>query len=140
MTKYKFLGFLAVLIAQRGLRSDPSPFTVITIVIHAPSFFFPATCCVDIGHPPVIVSYRYLVDCAWKESGQSTSAPSRYKGAKGFGIATGIGGELRGMGPGNTSIGTLFADERCIPAVLSFLSSTKCGQVKEGVIVRGGGP
>ena len=28
------------------------------------------------------------------------------------------------------------ADERCIPAIISFLENTKCGQVKKGVIVR----
>ena len=82
----------------------------------------------------------------WKEVGEATTEKvnwrrrSRYKGAKGFGIVTGIGGEWRGRGPGNTSIGTLLADERCIPAVLSFLANTRCGQVKEGIIVRGGGP
>ena len=82
----------------------------------------------------------------WKEVGEATTEKvnwrrrSRYKGAKGFGISTGTGGNWRGRGPGNTSIGTLFADERCIPAILSFLSDTRCGQVKEGIIVRGGGP
>ena len=65
---------------------------------------------------------------------------SRYRGAKGFGIAVGTGGNQRSRGPGNTSVGTLLADERCIPAVLSFLAGTRCGQVKEGVIEKGGGP
>ena len=82
----------------------------------------------------------------WKEVGEVTAEKSnwrkrsRYKGTKGFGIAIGRGGEWRGLEPGNTSIGTLLADERCIPAVLSFLSNTKCGKVKEGIIVKGGDP
>ena len=63
-----------------------------------------------------------------------------YKGNKGFGIRIGTRGDQRISGPGNTSVGTLLADERCIPAVLSFLANTRCGQVKEGIIDRGGGP
>ena len=82
----------------------------------------------------------------WKEVGEATAEKSnwrkksRYKGTKGCGITIGRGGGWRGLEPGNTSIGTLLADERCIPAVLSFLSDTKCGKVKEGIIRKGGDP
>lgn len=82
----------------------------------------------------------------WKEVGEATTEQdswrkkSRYKGRKGFGVWIGTKGNQRSRGPGNTSVGTLLADERCIPAVLSFLTNTKCGQVKEGIIVRGRGP
>lgn len=78
----------------------------------------------------------------WKEVGEATASPGGvhmqgvYKGKKGFGLKIqGREGETV-RGPGNTSIRVLLADERCIPAVLSFLKNTKCGQVKEGVIVR----
>ena len=73
------------------------------------------------------------------EQGQGKKG-SKYKGAKGFGIAVGMGGSQRGRGPGNTSIRVLLADERCIPAVLSFLANTRCGQVRQGVIERRIGP
>ena len=63
-----------------------------------------------------------------------------YKGKKGFGVGIWARGDIKTRRPGNTSVGTLLADERCIPAVLSFLASTRCGQVKEGVITKGGGP
>ena len=74
--------------------------------------------------------------------GEATASPGKgfvkgtYKGRKGFGLrAQGWRGEgVRG--PGNTSVRVLLGDERCIPAILSFLGSTKCGQVKEGVITR----
>ena len=91
-------------------------------------------------------TWKEEIRTLWKEVGEATTEgiswrrKSRYKGAKGFGISVGTGGGQRSRGPGNTSIGTLFADERCIPAILSFLASTRCGQVKEGVIERGGGP
>ena len=65
---------------------------------------------------------------------------SMYKGKKGFGIGARTREDQRIRRPGNTSVGTLLADERCIPAVLSFLANTRCGQVKEGIIMRGGGP
>ena len=82
----------------------------------------------------------------WKEVGEATNVQGGrierrlYKGRKGFGLGfrTGNGHEARR--PGNTSVGTLLADERCIPAVLSFLANSRCGQVKEGVIVGRGGP
>ena len=82
----------------------------------------------------------------WKEVGEATieqgrwTGKSMYKGKKGFGLGVKLGGDQRARGPGNTSVGTLLADERCIPAVLSFLADTRCGQVREGIIVRGGGP
>ena len=80
----------------------------------------------------------------WKDVGEATSGQGErvrkrsYKGRKGFGLGLQAweGGRVRG--PGNTSVGTLLADERCIPAVLSFLENTGCGQVKEGIIVREG--
>ena len=65
---------------------------------------------------------------------------SQYRGSKGFGLGIGTIYGHGARGPGNTSVGSLLADERCIPAVLSFLASTKCGLVKEGIIVRGGDP
>ena len=65
---------------------------------------------------------------------------SRYMGRKGFGLGVRLEDDQRARGPGNTSVGTFLADERCIAAVLSFLVNTKCGQIKEGVIVKGGGP
>ena len=82
----------------------------------------------------------------WKELGEATTEQGRgtrksmYKGRKGFGWGIRLGDDQRARGPGNTSIGTLLADERCIPAVLSFLANTRCGQAKEGVIVRAEGP
>ena len=82
----------------------------------------------------------------WREVGEATTEQgswkkrSMYKGKKGFGIGVRIGGVQGIRRPGNTSVGMLLADERCIPAVLSFLANTRCGQVKEGIIVRGGGP
>ena len=36
--------------------------------------------------------------------------------------------------PGNTAIGVLMSDERCIPAVLRFLGRTGSGKLKEGVV------
>ena len=80
----------------------------------------------------------------WRDIGEATSSHgegvrrSLYKGRKGFGLGFKAekGGRVRG--PGNTSVGTLLADERCIPVVLSFLANTGCGQVKEGIIVREG--
>ena len=77
----------------------------------------------------------------WKEVGEATSnqdkegRKSLYRGRKGFGLGLGEKEESRGRRPGNASIGTLLADERCIPAALSFLANTRSGQVKEGVIL-----
>ena len=91
-------------------------------------------------------TWKEEIRTLWKEVGEATMEQgqrkkgSRYKGAKGFGITAGMDGGQRGRGPGNTSIGILLADERCIPAVLSFLANTRCGQVKEGVIDRRSGP
>ena len=82
----------------------------------------------------------------WKEVGEATLEQGRwerrgmYKGKKGFGLGIRTGGNQRVRGPGNTSVGTLLADERRIPAVLSFLANTRCVQVKEGIKVKGGGP
>ena len=83
----------------------------------------------------------------WKEVEEATKGQNqgdgrnRYKGKKGFGFFSETGrGRGRGRGPGNTPVKVLMADERCIPAVLSFLSSTKCGQVKEGVLLERGMP
>ena len=78
----------------------------------------------------------------WKEVEEATGDQEGrlkggiYKGKKGFRL--GVQGQDRrgGRSPGNTSIRSLMADERCIPAVISFLESTKCGKVKEGIIVR----
>ena len=85
----------------------------------------------------------------WKEVKEATRVQgvqclggTVYKGRKGFLLGTmrqegGRPGRSRGSrGPGNTSIGDLMADERCIPAIISFHKKTKCGQVKEGVIMR----
>ena len=90
------------------------------------------------------IAWREEIRELWKRVGEATIEQgsgfikSRYKGKKGFGLGFRPGGGHRVRGPGNTSVGTLLADERCIPAVLSFLASTRCGQVKEGVIVRRG--
>ena len=59
-----------------------------------------------------------------------------YKGKKGFRLGSQGQDGRRVRSPENTSIRGLVADERCIPAIISFLENTKCGQVKEGVIVR----
>ena len=87
----------------------------------------------------------------WKEVGEATreeaggdrgSLPRnrQYRGRKGFGIGIRTGHTYRARGPGNTSVGALLGDERCIPAVLSFLAETKCGLVKEGVVLRAADP
>ena len=87
----------------------------------------------------------------WKEVGEATreeagedrrSQPRsrQYRGRKGFGLDIRTGHTCRTRRPGNTSVGTLLADERCIPAVLSSLASTRCGLVKEGVVLGAGDP
>ena len=84
----------------------------------------------------------------WKEVAEATRNTSpekrgmvfKKKGGKGFRLGFGIGERLGCRRPGNTSIGTLMADERCIPAVLSFLLKTRCGQVKEGILRERGAP
>ena len=80
----------------------------------------------------------------WSEVGEATSINgatpegSLYKGKKGFGLMMyGNKGETVRRA-GNTSIRTLMADERCIPAVLSLLRSTGCGKLKEGVVLTRG--
>ena len=91
-------------------------------------------------------AWKEEIRTLWKEVGEATTEQgswrkrSMYKGNKGFGIRIGTRGDRRSRGPGNTSVGALLADERCIPAVLSFLANTRCGQVREGIIKRGGGP
>ena len=59
-----------------------------------------------------------------------------YKGRKGLRLGSQGKNGKGARRPGNTSVRCLMANERCIPAIISFLNSTKCGQVKEGVIVR----
>ena len=92
------------------------------------------------------LAWKEEISKLWKEVGEATMEQGSwrkkrmYKGKKGFGIGIGSGGDQRCRRPGNTSVGTLLADEGCIPAVLSFLASTRCGQAKEGIIVRGWGP
>ena len=78
----------------------------------------------------------------WKDVGEATSCGRAvhrggfFKGRKGFGLRM-LGQEGETVrGPGNTPIRALLADERCIPAVLSFLENTKYGQLKEGVVRR----
>ena len=78
----------------------------------------------------------------WREVGEATGGGRAVirggivKGRKGFGL------RMRGQngktvrGPGNTSIRALLADERCMPAVLSFLRDTKRSQLKEGMVLR----
>ena len=84
----------------------------------------------------------------WKEVAEATEDKSAgvkraggfKKGGKGFRLGFRAGERRGGIRPGNTSVGTLMDDERCIPAVLSFLSSTRCGQVKEGILAERGAP
>ena len=89
-------------------------------------------------------SWKQEIRKLWKEVGEATSNQhheirrSQYKGRKGFGLGVKVREGSRVRGPGNTSVGTPLADERCIPAVLSFLANTKCGQIKEGVVLNRG--
>ena len=84
----------------------------------------------------------------WKEVAAATEdknlggmmTGTKRRGGKGFRLGFRAGESRRGRRPGNTSVGVLMADERCIPAVLSFLSSTRCGQVKEGILAERGAP
>lgn len=63
----------------------------------------------------------------WKEVGEATASEYKgsrrtgYKGRKGFYIGWQGGNCGAGRRPGNTPISMLMADERCIPAILSFL-------------------
>ena len=85
----------------------------------------------------------------WKEVAEATenrltslgteSGRAR-RGGKGFGLGSGFSRGRGGRRPGNTSIGMLLGDDRCVPAVLSFLSSTRVGQVKEGILAERGAP
>ena len=77
----------------------------------------------------------------WKEVGEATSSDgavpgrSQYRGRKGFGLRMqGRKGETIRR-PGNTPTGVLMADERCIPVMLSFLGSTGCGKLREGMLL-----
>ena len=84
----------------------------------------------------------------WKEVAEATEdkvsndkrTVVKRKGGKGFRVGFKAGERKGGRRPGNTSAGVLMADERCIPAVLSFLSSTRCGLVKEGILAERGAP
>ena len=89
-------------------------------------------------------AWREEIKELWKEIGEAPRGPAEtvkrriYRGRKGFGINVQGWNGGRTRGPGNTSIGSLLADERCIPVVLSFLEKTRCGQAKEGIITRAG--
>ena len=91
-------------------------------------------------------AWRQEIRTLWKEVGEATGDQdqgdrrNQYKGRKGFGFFSETREGTRGRNPDNTPISVLMADERCIPAVLSFLTSTKCGQVKEGVLLERGTP
>ena len=67
-------------------------------------------------------------------AGKETVCFKKGRGGKGFRLGFRLGERTGGRRLGNTSIGTLMTDERCFPAILSFLSNTKCGMVKEGVL------
>ena len=70
-----------------------------------------------------------------RDSGEGGSGCER-KGKrrrKGFGF---LSGEFM-VRPGNISVGGLMSDPRFTETVLSFLSSTQVGLVKEGVLIRG---
>ena len=67
--------------------------------------------------------------------GREVKGRNRYKSRKGFYLGMQEGGMGAVRRPGNTPIRVLMADERCIPAVLTFLGSTGCGRLKEGVIL-----
>ena len=68
-------------------------------------------------------------------TGRETAGKSKYKGRKGFYLGRQGNGFVAARRPGNTPIRVLMSDERCIPAVLSFLGRTGCGKLKEGVIL-----
>ena len=60
---------------------------------------------------------------------------NRYRGRKGFYLGRQGDSRVAVRRPGNTPIGVLMSDERFLPAVLNFLSKTKVGKLKEGVMV-----
>ena len=85
----------------------------------------------------------------WKEVAEATGSKTdsrgrtsarKKSGGKGFGLGFRLGRGAGGRRPGNTSVGVLLGDDRCVPAVLSFLSNTRVGQVKEGVLAERGAP
>ena len=92
-------------------------------------------------------TWKKEIRMLWKEvekatrgqgrGGRESRHISRYKGRKGFGLfrRTEAGEGYSGRRPGNTPVRVLMSDERCIPAVLSFITSTRCGQIKEGIIL-----
>ena len=77
----------------------------------------------------------------WKEVGEAMDTNkeptrgSRYKGRKGFYLGRQENGHFATRRPGNTPIRVLMSDERCIPAVLRFLSRKGCGKLKEGIVL-----
>ena len=77
----------------------------------------------------------------WEEVGEATVIgremirKNRYKGKKGFYVGRQESGHIAARRPGNTPIGVLMPDERCIPAVLRFLDKTGCGKLKEGAML-----
>lgn len=74
----------------------------------------------------------------WEEvgrmSGMCRERRNRYRGRKGFYLGR-QGDRVAVRRPRNTPIGVLMSDERFLPAVLNFLSRTKVGKLKEGVMV-----